>query len=366
MLRNPLLLAEWIAVRNLVRRMRPRALTITLAFVALAVAAGTVLVTVGSRAAVLIEHRFMTILVVGLYTAFFVTRQRRRAEVRSSESWLLAAPIALRQRRAALAVVSVVPLLIQLLIAALVIGLLALVQSLTPSQAIELAAYVGAGAAAGTLIGWWSAARRRAPAYEGSRYVARAQLADTTTPSLDALSSWPVGQFRAWSRPENLRVVLFAAMLAVQAGSSALHGLCVVAMWLVAAYLGGLLGAVVRTARAAAVWLRSTPLSFRQFAWSLARRALLHELAGTVLAVAVMTILGAPPTAAAYTAGLWLIVVLVVFSIGLADSYRGRQPDTKIVLSLAAIAAIETREHLWSLPLAAFVVVWHLRAGAKA
>lgn len=364
-MRNPLLLAEWIAIRNFVRRLRSHALAITLACVALAVAAGIVLVTFGSRAAVLIEYRFMTIVVVGLYTAFLVKRQRLRAEARSSESWLIAAPIAYRQRRVALTVLSVVPLLIQLLIATLAVALLALLQELTPSQAIELSLYVAGGAAAGTLIGWWSASRRKSPAYEGSRYVARARHTDAMTPSIEALAAWPVGQLRAAGRPENLKVVLFAAMLAVQAGSSALHGLCVVAMWLVAAYLGGLLGAVVRTARAAAAWLHSTPLSFKQFAWSLARRALLHEVAGTVLAVAVMMILGAPALAAAYMAGLWLTIVVVVFTIGLADSYRGRQPGVKIALSLATIAAIETREQLWSLPVAAFVVFWHLRAGAK-
>ncbi len=364
-MRNPLLLAEWIAIRNFVRRMRSHALAIALACLALAVAAGTVLVTVGSRAAVLVEYRFMTIVVVGLYAAFFMKRQRLRAEARSSQSWLVAAPIAHRHRRFALNVLSVVPLLIQLVVAAVAIALLALLQKLTPSQAIELSLYVAAGAAVGTLIGWWSASRSHGPAYEGSRYVARPRHADTLTPSIEALAGWPVGHLRAAGRPENLRVILFAAMLAVQAGSSALHGLCVVAMWLVAAYLGGLLGAVVRTAKAAAGWLRSTPLSFKEFAWSLARRALLHEVAGTVLAVAVMMILGAPPLAAAYMAGLWLTIVVLVFTIGLADSYRGRQPAVKIALSLATIAAIETREQLWSLPIAAFVVFWHLRAGAK-
>src|SRR5688500_9604936 len=110
--------------------MRSHAMAITLACLALAVAAGAVLATLGSRAAVLIEYRFMTIVVVGLYAAFFMKRQRLRAEARSSQSWLSAAPIAFRQRRFALNVLSVVPLAIQLLVAALAIALLALLQKL--------------------------------------------------------------------------------------------------------------------------------------------------------------------------------------------------------------------------------------------
>jgi hypothetical protein len=140
-------------------------------------------------------------------------------------------------------------------------------------------------------------------------------------------------------------------MLSVQAGSSALGGLAVVAAWLLASYLGALLSAIVQVAGAAAAWLRSTPISFREFAWGIARRAILHQALGTVLAAGLMLVLGAPALMAVQAGGLWLLIVVLVTGAVLADTYRGRSPAIRIALSLAALAAL--------------AAIWQLRAGAK-
>jgi hypothetical protein len=52
-------------------------------------------------------------------------------------------------------------------------------------------------------------------------------------------------------------------------------------------------------------------------------------------------------------------------SIAVADSYRSRMPHVRIVLSFATLAVVEVRAHGWSIPIAALLAAWQLRAGAK-
>jgi hypothetical protein len=136
-------------------------------------------------------------------------------------------------------------------------------------------------------------------------------------------------------------------------------------MWLLGGYLAGLLTAVLQTASLASRWLRSTPIPFAQFAWAVCRRALLIQVIATVFAVGLMVILGSSVLSALYAGGLWLAIVLLACSIGLADSYRARRPFIKLALSFAALTIVEAREHGWSIPLAAMLAAWNLRAGAK-
>lgn len=370
LLRHPLLLAEWLAVRNLLGRARSHAATVLVASVAAVGALAVILLTLRSQFAAVFDarlaYRILTVVTVGLYAAFAVAGQRQRAEVRYTQFWLAAAPVRQFSRKLATLVVSLLPLAAQLLAICILLGAMGLAGEVRPALVAETALWTAGAAGLGALVGWWSARRAQVEALEGSRYAAAVKRRDHSAPSAAGLSGWPLAQVRAWGRPENLRVlVMAAALLGVQAGSSALVGLSVVATWVLGGYLGGLLTAVLRTAREAALWLRSTPIPFAQFAWAVTCRALLHQVIGTVLTAALLVILGAPWTSALYAGALWLAIVVLACSIGVADAYHARRPLVKMALSIAALAIVEAREHGWSIPLAALLAAWHLRAGAK-
>ncbi len=216
------------------------------------------------------------------------------------------------------------------------------------------------------LVGWRTSRRAKPSGVVPSRYVPQPRLAPRadraargrrarrrrcTYGGRARLSGWPIAQVLAWSRPENSRYVLIAALLAVQGGSSALTGLSVIAMYFVASYLAALLSAMTAVAKSAAVWLRATPITLMGFVWSVSRRALAHQLVGVALAVTCMLLLGSPVGVAFEVAGLWLGLFISISGFALVDHYRGRSPLVKIALAIAAFAALAT--------------VLQLRAGAK-
>ena len=368
--RHPLLFAEWLAVCNLLRRARAHAAVVVAASGGILVALAVILLTFAPRfrsvLGALLEYRVLTIAAIAIYAAFAVGKQRERAEVRYTQFWLAAAPVRQYSRTLATFVVTVLPLAAQLLAVCVVFGAMAVAGDVDATVVGKLVLWVVIATAVGSAVGWWSARGSRADALEGSRYVGAIKPRSTTLPSAIALSGWPVAQVRAWGRPENLRIlVLIPALFAVQAGSSAVHGLSVLAIWVLGGYLGGLLRAVWHTARAAADWLRSTPIPFAQFAWAMTRRALLHQFVGTAVAAAVMMSLGAPLASALYVSALWLAIVVLSYGIFVADAYRSRPPLIRLALSFATLAIVEAREHGWSIPLAALLAAWHLRAGAK-
>jgi hypothetical protein len=367
--RHPLLRAEWLAIRNLAIRARPHAVAVVAAAIGVIGAVAAVLLTLRSQFpavfATLLDYRVLMLVAVAAYAALAVGRYRRRAEVRYTQFWLAAAPVRQYSRSLAILVVTLLPLASQVLAACVLLVATGVAGGTDPTTVGRSILWIVGGAVVGAAVGWWFARRSRAEALEGSRYVGRVKERTSTVPSMAALSTWPLAQVRAWGRPDNLRILLMVAMLAVQAGSSALVGLSVVAIWLVGGYLAGLLTAVLQTAGAASRWLRSTPIPFAQFAWALTRRALLYQFIATVFAVALMVILGSPVTAALYIGGMWLGIVLLSCSIGVAESYRARPPFVRLVLSFAALIIVEAREHGWSIPIAAVLAAWHLRAGAK-
>jgi hypothetical protein len=367
--RHPLLLAEWLALRNLLRRACAHTFKVLGAGAAALSALAIVLLTLRSQFAAvfawLLAYRVLLAVASVAYAALAVTRQRRRAEIRYTQFWLAAAPVRQYSRALAILVVSMLPLASQLFamcMALLTMGVAGGVDVASIGQAVL---WIAGGTAIGASIGWWLARRSRADALEGSRYVGAVKARNETIPSVAALSGWPLAQVRAWGRPDNLRILLMVAMLAVQAGSSAIVGLSVVAIWLLGGYLIGLLTAVLQTASMASRWLRSTPIPFAQFAWAVMRRALLYQVVGAAGAVVFMVILGSPVASALYVGALWLAIVVLSCSIGLAESYRARQPYVRLALSFAAFVAVEAREHGWSIPMAAVLAAWHLRAGAK-
>lgn len=370
MLQHPLLHAEWLAARNLLGRARSHATLIAATSLGILGALTVVLLTLGSRLAgvfdYLVTYRVLMIVAIAAYAALAVGHKRQRAEIRYTQFWLAAAPVRQYSRSLAILVVTLLPLAMQLLAACVLLAAMGAAGDVTPTKIGEVMLWVAVAAAIGALAGWWSARRVRAQAHEGSRYVGKVQPRNDLIPSAAALSAWPLAQLRAWGRPENLRLLVMVGMLAVQAGSSAFRGLSVVAIWLLGGYLVGLLSAVMRTARTAAHWLRSTPIPFAQFAWALARKALLYQIVATAGAVVTMIALGSPPLSALFVGGLWLSIVVLAWSISLTEAFCSRQPLVRLVLSFVTLAVVEARAHGWSIPLAAVLAAWHLRAGAKA
>jgi hypothetical protein len=368
--RHPLLFAEWLVACNLLRRARAHAAVVLAVIVGILAALAVLLLTFAPRFRGLfdglLDYRALVIAAIGLYAAFTVSKQRERAEVRYTQFWLAAAPVRQYSRTLAILVVTLLPLAAQLLAVCAMFAAMGVAGNVDATAVGAVMLWVAVATAIGSIVGWWSARRSRDDALEGSRYVGAIKPRSATLPSSDALSAWPVAQVRAWGRPENLRIlVLIPALFAVQAGSSALHGLSVLAIWVLGGYLGGLLRAVWHTARSASDWLRSTPMPFAQFAWAMTRSALLHQFVGTVVAAAVLMSLGAPLATALYLGALWLAIVLLSYSIFVLDAYRSRPPLVRLVLSFATLAIVEAREHGWSIPLAALLAAWQLRAGAK-
>lgn len=372
LLRHPHLRVRWLAARNELQRFlrdRRRAASViggaAIASFALLYAAVT---SAGSVELIepLLSYWPLVTLLAALHAAMAVARGLRRFEAERSSSWLAAAPVALSKVRFSERVLSVAPVVLQWIGIIGLIAILGAVEAANPRSALTLIAAVSAGAVAGLLVGLWTPRSKPHRSFEASRYV-RAVRADGRAfhPADAALSRWPVNLAVSWGRPENSRVLLVIALFAVQGGASILSGLTVVAMWVVAAYLGSLLAAVMQVAREASAWLRSTPMRFHAFAWPIARRALLHQLLGTVGAAGVMMALGASPAMALYLGVLWLSVVMVVCAISLASFYRAGSPTLKLTLSLSVMAALEMREHAWSIPLAALLTAWHLRAGMQ-
>jgi hypothetical protein len=369
--RHPVLLADWLAACNALRRStanRRRSLMVVAAAL-LGVTALAAAAPLASRAANLVgtlcAYWVATFVVCAMYAAVSVSRRRRSSRQQFAGSWLVAAPMGHRSLAVSHAVRSLLPLLLQSAGAMLLIAVLARLSAAPSGIARRVEACVGAGAICGALVGWWLLRFREHEHAVGSRYVLRARTGAQLRPSDAGLAGWPLAQVMAWSRPENSRVLLLAALFAVQGGSSALHGLAVVASWFAASYLSALLSASVRATREAAAWLRSTPMPFLRFAWSISRCSLLHQFAGSIVAVGLFVAVGSSWAMALYLAGLWMAIVVLVSTIALAECYRGRAPTISIAVSLAALAAIESRARGWSIPCAALMTAWHLRRAAR-
>lgn len=366
--RHPALLVEWLRLVNSLLRWREEgSKAVLVVLIALAVVAVALLFSVSghvvSALETLAQYWVLLAVVAAIYAVTSVSGRRRQLEESKSQSWLIATPIPPRSLLISHAIRVLLPLFV---IAAIVVVFPALVA--LANEGIAAAAEKVAGAAAGGLlmggaIGWWTG--RRAHKHSGvvpSRYVPQPRVRRSTTaptsnelaqasvtlayasmrPEASGLSGWPIAQVFAWSRPENSRYVLIAALLAVQGGSSAIAGLSVVAMYFVASYLAALLSAMTTVARSAATWLRATPITLMGFVWSVSRRALIHQLIGVALAVGGMLMLGAPLAMALEVAALWLGLFISISGFALVDSYRGRSPLVKIALSVAAFAALAT------------------------
>jgi hypothetical protein len=225
------------------------------------------------------------------------------------------------------------PLIAQFLVVALLI--------LLGDGTGKLIAAIAAGVCAGGALGWRASIDRSSERTPASRYV------HSKRPGAQALSTWPIAQVLAWSRPENSRYVLIVALFAVQGGSSAILGLSVVALYFIGSYLVALVSALLSVAQSASAWLRSTPMTLSEFVWALSQRALIHQVLGTAAASAFMVLVGAPLMPVLQIAALWLGLVISISGCALVDCYRGRSPAMKVALGLvlwgAVIAVLQMR-----------------------
>lgn len=346
--RHPALLVEWLRMINWWshrRGERSRALLLILSALAVFAAllfslAGHVIGSIETLA----DYWVLLAVLAIIYAASSVSGRRRQLEESRSQSWLIATPIPSRSLLISHAIRVLLPLVVIAAIAVIFPALVALTHDGTIAAAEKVAGAAAGGLCIGGVFGWWSGGRAKTSGVVPSRYVPRPRGGRSVLARPDAagLSGWPIAQVLAWSRPENSRYVLIAALLAVQGGSSAIAGLSVVAMYFVASYLAALVSAMTTVARLAAVWLRATPITLMGFVWSVSRRALVHQLMGTTLAVACMAVLGATLGMALQLATLWLGLFISIAGFALVDNYRGRSPSVKIALVIAAFAALAT------------------------
>jgi len=316
--RHAVLLVEWLQLANALKRSSARSILWALAAVALMVAAATIL---SSRFAAVVnalhDYWLLTAVITTVIAASSVARRRRRISELHLQSWLVAAPIPQASVRASQTIRTLLPIFAVFVVAALFASLA-----------------IAAGLALGTIIGWRAGRHHSDARLHASHYV-RSKHAGT-----HALSAWPISQVRAWSRPENSRYVLIVALFAVQGGSSATLGLSVVGLYFIGSYLAALLSALLQVGKSASAWLRSTPMTLSEFVWLLSRRALVHQVLGTILAAAFISILGVPLVVTLQIAALWLSLVISISGCALVDCYRGRSPIMKMALCVVAWSAV--------------------------
>jgi len=363
--RYPVLHERYLTVRNSWRRRTATDIVVALALVLFASAAmwmaNPQLRALTSTITTWIDrYEIVLTALAGVHGAMLVSRQRLRETALQRTSWLAAVPVDAVSIRISILIGTALAAAMHLaviLFALTAIAGLAGISPIRPSTWLIFAGFVS-----GSLIGWYWRSRK-STGFEASRYAPKLHShSDRLLSSGRGMSYWPIAQTLAWHRPENAKIVLLAALMAVQGGSSMAIGLCVVGAWLIAIYLATLLHATVHTGRAAATWLMSTPIGFVQFAWPIAKLVLLHECIGALVAAAMGAALGAPLATIAYLAILWITIVVVASAVSLADSYRHQRHGFKLVLSMTGFAAVETRAHGWAIPVAIAVAAWHIKS----
>jgi hypothetical protein len=310
------------------------------------------------------EYGLLTAAVSAVHALLLVSRHRRRLALGFKNSWLVAVPIdqrsvaaSIRLRIAVVAMTHLVTIAVPVAAISWIAGEFAL--GLTVMMFVTVAFLVG------SMVGWYLRIPDR-EVLEASRYAPQwHRKAVQVRPSDSALAHWPIALTLSWHRPENSRVALLVALFAVQGGSSIAIGLCVVVSWLVAIYLAMLLQATMQVGRTAASWLRATPIAFVTFAWPIARRAVLHQTFGALLAATGGVVLGLPLAIALYLVATWLAIVVCLTTVSLADSYCFRRSGIKLTLSVATFVGLEVRQHGWAIPCALVMAFWHLRQTTK-
>src|SRR5688572_14090910 len=191
--RHPLLRAEWLATRNLLKRARAHTAAILAAGAAALGALTVILLSFAPRFATmfdgLLTYRLLMVVLIAIYAAFVVGGQRQKAEVRYTQFWLAAAPVHQYSRTLAILVVTLMPLAAQLFVVFVLFGAMGIAGSVDARIVGGAMLWVAVATVIGSAVGWWSTRRSRADAMEGSRYVGAVKPRNETMPSAAALSS---------------------------------------------------------------------------------------------------------------------------------------------------------------------------------
>ncbi len=272
--RHPLLLASVLAAVNRVQRLTTTLWRGTILAIAAVLFLGGLIIALlitGGRAALVMQTALsyggIVVTASGLYAVSLIMRVRREVAAARVRSWLIATPRVDSHSVGTTALLVAIPLLWRYGVVLAAMFLLSLDSSVTLQQSLQLAALVAIGGAVGGLSASAFPLRRRKRRDEGSRYTLRPTRTAQLAPSSAALSHWPIAQAFAWSRPENARFLLAAAILTVPGGGGFFDALFILVTWVVVAYLVAVLVAIPYVARTASEWLRSTPMNFWAFAW---------------------------------------------------------------------------------------------------
>jgi hypothetical protein len=366
--RHPLALGAAVAGLNRIRRSVGTRRSVFVVCAAALVAVLLVIPLVSDNGAVFVMQTLgypgIVVAVSGLYAASVVSKRRRTVETARMNSWLVSTPRAARGSVQTV-LLTTLPLLWRLALVVAAALLLSLDTSVSIAQSLQLSALITIGSAVGGPGGWWLARRSPEQRNESSRYTPRRKHAVPIAPSNAPLSRWPIAQAFAWGRPENARLLLAAAILTVPGGTGIVSALSILVTCGIGSYLVALLIAIPHVGRAASRWLRSTPITFWAFAWPLARRALVHQFIGMLIAVGGMFALGASVSTTIYLGAVWLTLVVLTTATSLAECYRGRSPSVKTIFSAAAALLAEQRVHGVGISIAVLLTVVHLRIGAS-
>lgn len=372
-LRNsPLLLAQWLACSNRARRLAgyarrnrwllPAVLVSVVALGAFIVALAQGYLT-HSMFESAYEQRFLVAAIGGVYAVLFVLRRRVHVNEGNARSWPRAAPLPSSQWRNDLFVRICGPLLLQWSVLSFVAIVSAMFANTT--RGVPIVGWLSGGLGTGLLLGVLWPRRFVQQKSADSRFVPKVR-ANPFRPSLAGLSRWPVAKALAWHRPENSRFLFVIAALSVPMGTSALMGLAIIAVWSLASYLAALARSVPQVAREASLWLKPTLLPLLPFIWAVMKRAMLHQLLGTIVLSAVFVAVGAEVVAAAYCAVLWLAGSAMSGVVTIRMSFLSRSSIPSLVASTVMFAVAEWRAKGCGLVLVVFVTALYCRGVSRA
>jgi hypothetical protein len=256
------------------------------------------------------SHVVISGVLIGLLVGLWVHRGRHVWADRYARGWLGALPVSRRSVTNVVAMRSVIWLAI-VLVGFSGAALLA--------AAVPLFYACWAGALGGGALGWFLPHREApAPRVAAVFFVAPAE----TRGDLSALARWPLAYVKLWLQPRSVAPLLVPAALILPMGISGNLAIAVLFVFVVAIYLVMLLLATLRVAREGGQWLRTTPLSFRRFAWATLRNPALKHLQWTAISAVVLIVLGAKAPLVIRCAAGWLIVAAVVSYVAVVRGGR--------------------------------------------